>query len=115
MFQQPRGLKRSIVAGLAVCALAPAGAAAATPTIVGSGVAAGGGPGVSAQDFPQQQTRPAVRGSLPPHASPIAASSDDGVDTVAWIFIGGAALLTTGGLGVVTVKRARLERQGQTA
>jgi hypothetical protein len=75
MLHQPRSLKRSLVVGLAVCAIAPATAAAspiqdqavgatapataAASPIQGQAVAAGGGSGVSAQDFaPQRLTAP---------------------------------------------------------
>jgi hypothetical protein len=58
MLNQPRSLKRSLVMGLTVCAIAPA-TAAASPAIQGQAVAAGGGPGVSAQEFaPQSLTAP---------------------------------------------------------
>ena len=125
MFQQPRSLKRSIVAGLAVCAIAPAGAVASP--VIGSGVAAGGGPGVSAKDFPEQTKGAQVDARVTPgpptwpvnpqpivspvhHATP-APASDGGLDTGEWIGLGGAALLATGGLCVVGYKRQRTGRQ----
>jgi hypothetical protein len=53
MFHQPRSLKRTLALGLAACAIAPA-AASAAPIIDGQGVAAGGGPGVTAKQFESQ-------------------------------------------------------------
>jgi hypothetical protein len=53
MLHQPRSLKRSLALGLAVFAVAPA-AAGAVPIVEGQGVAAGGGPGVTAKQFPSQ-------------------------------------------------------------
>ena len=129
MLQQPRSLKRSLVAGLAVCAIAPAGAVASP--IVGQGVAAGGGPGVSAKDFPQQTQAPQDlrtpdqvdgRGTrharLIPraaHTSPVTASSNGDVDTGVWIALGGIALIATGGFAAAGHKRSRTARQRQLA
>jgi hypothetical protein len=126
MFQQPRSLKRSIVAGLTVCAIAPAGAVASP--IMGSGVAAGGGPGVSAKDFPKQIKSAQVDRRVTPgpptwpvnpqpivspvqHTTPATASDGGGLDTGEWIGLGGVALLATGGLCVVGYKRQRTGRQ----
>jgi hypothetical protein len=53
MFHQPRSLIRCIAIGLAACAIAPAFASAG-PIIDGQGVAAGGGPGVTAKQFQSQ-------------------------------------------------------------
>jgi hypothetical protein len=53
MFHQPRSLLRCLAIGLAVGAIAPA-AASAGPIIDGQGVAAGGGPGVTAKQFESQ-------------------------------------------------------------
>jgi hypothetical protein len=53
MFHQPRSLIRCLATGLVACAIAPA-AAAAGPIIDGQGVAAGGGPGVTAKQFESQ-------------------------------------------------------------
>jgi hypothetical protein len=53
MLHQPRSLKRALALGLAACAIAPATAGAA-PIIEGQGVAAGGGPGVTAKQFESQ-------------------------------------------------------------
>jgi hypothetical protein len=50
---QPRSLIRCLAIGLAACAIAPA-FASATPIIEGQGVAAGGGPGVTAKQFESQ-------------------------------------------------------------
>jgi hypothetical protein len=50
---QPRSLIRCLAIGLAACAIAPA-FASATPIIEGQGVAAGGGPGVTAKQFQSQ-------------------------------------------------------------
>ena len=53
MFHHPRSLIRCLAIGLAACAIAPA-FASATPTIEGQGIAAGGGPGVTAKQFQSQ-------------------------------------------------------------
>jgi hypothetical protein len=53
MFHQPRSLKRCLALGLTACAIAPATAGAAS-VIEGQGVAAGGGPGVTAKQFESQ-------------------------------------------------------------
>jgi hypothetical protein len=53
MFHQPRSLIRCTAIGLAACAIAPA-FASAQPIIAGQGVAAGGGPGVTAKQFQSQ-------------------------------------------------------------
>jgi hypothetical protein len=53
MLHQPRSLKRSLALGLAACAIAPA-TAGAVPIIEGQGVAAGGGPGVTAKQLQSQ-------------------------------------------------------------
>jgi hypothetical protein len=80
MLHQPRSLKRSLVVGLAVCALAPA-AAAASPAIQGQAVAAGGGPGVSAQDFaPQSLTAPDQVDRGPQATKPQSLTAPDQVD-----------------------------------
>jgi hypothetical protein len=53
MLHQSRSLKRALALGLAACAIAPA-TAGAVSTIEGQGVAAGGGPGVTAKQFESQ-------------------------------------------------------------
>jgi hypothetical protein len=53
MLHQPRSLKRCLALGIAACAIAPA-TAGAMPVIDGQGVAAGGGPGVTAKQFESQ-------------------------------------------------------------
>jgi hypothetical protein len=53
MLHQPRNLKRCVALGVAACAIAPA-TAGAMPVIDGQGVAAGGGPGVTAKQFESQ-------------------------------------------------------------
>jgi hypothetical protein len=53
MSHQPRSLKKALTLGLAACAIAPA-TAGAMPVIDGQGVAAGGGPGVTAKQFESQ-------------------------------------------------------------
>jgi len=50
---QPRSLITPLAVALATCAIAPAIGSAA-PTIEGQGVAAGGGPGVTAKQFASQ-------------------------------------------------------------
>ena len=50
---QPRSLISPLAVALATCAIAPAIGSAA-PTIEGQGVAAGGGPGVTAKQFESQ-------------------------------------------------------------
>jgi hypothetical protein len=50
---QPRSLITPLAVALATCAIAPAVGSAA-PTIEGQGVAAGGGPGVTAKQFESQ-------------------------------------------------------------
>jgi hypothetical protein len=50
---QPRSLISPLAVALAACAIAPAVGSAA-PTIEGQGVAAGGGPGVTAKQFESQ-------------------------------------------------------------
>jgi len=50
---QPRSLITPLAVALATCAIAPAIGSAA-PTIEGQGVAAGGGPGVTAKQFESQ-------------------------------------------------------------
>jgi hypothetical protein len=50
---QPRSLISPLAVALATCALAPV-AASAAPIIEGQGVAAGGGPGVTAKQFESQ-------------------------------------------------------------
>jgi hypothetical protein len=50
---QPRSLISPLAVALAACALAPV-AASAAPIIEGQGVAAGGGPGVTAKQFESQ-------------------------------------------------------------
>lgn len=131
MFLQPRSLKKSVLAGLAVCAVAPA-AAGAVPTIQGQSIAAGGGPGVSASDFapqslaaPDQVDRVTTPKSLngPPTwpANPRAGivhrptagqpSDDGGLDTGVWVAIGGGALVLVTGLGLVGAARMRPNRE----
>jgi hypothetical protein len=50
---QPRSLISPLAVALAACAITPV-AASAAPTIEGQGVAAGGGPGVTAKQFESQ-------------------------------------------------------------
>jgi hypothetical protein len=50
---QPRSLISPLAVALAACAIGPV-AASAAPTIEGQGVAAGGGPGVTAKQFESQ-------------------------------------------------------------
>jgi hypothetical protein len=129
MFLAPRSLRKSVIAGLTVLAVAPA-AAGAVPAIDGQGVAAGGGPGVSASDFPSQNlTAPdqVDRGSSaqaplpgPPtwpsnprvvHHTTVAKPSDDGIDTSGWVAIGGGALVLISGLGLLGASRIRTGRE----
>jgi hypothetical protein len=126
---QPRSLKRSVVAGLAVCAIAPA-TAAAVPAIDGQGVAAGGGPSVTARDFaPQNLAAPdqVDRGARATRANPPAvgvvhgatatqSSHDSGIDTGLLIGLsGGAFALLAGGLGLAGRKHLQTTRRGQLA
>jgi hypothetical protein len=133
---QPRSLKQSVAMGLAVCAIAPA-TAAAMPAIDGQGVAAGGGPSVSAKDFaPQNLTAPdqVDRGAKatpvttkagPPQrplframgkVDPATAKQSDDVDTGVLIGLGGAAFVVlAGGLGLAGRKRLQTARPHQLA
>lgn len=137
MLHQPRSLKRVLTLGIAACAIAPA-TAGAMPIIEGQGVAAGGGPGVTAKQFESQNlTAPdqvdrvqpttnaptwptgpqpaATRHAPVQHATPAASPSDDGgLDTGIWIAIGGGALVAASGLGLVGRRRLML-RKGQLA
>jgi hypothetical protein len=138
---QPRSLISPLAVALATCAIAPAIGSAA-PIIEGQGIAAGGGPGVTAKQFesqnltapdqvdrvrdqqptsnpaPQWPTGPqpaATRHAPANHATPTASPADDGgLDTGIWIAIGGGALVAAGGLGLVGRKRMVL-RKGQLA
>src|SRR6185295_9673258 len=108
-------------------ALAPA-AAMAGPIIEGQGIAAGGGPGVTAKQFESQNltapdqvdrvTPTAARAPVPQwpngpqpaatrHAPATAAPANDdgGIDTGVWIAIGGASLIAVGAAGVAGRKR----------
>jgi hypothetical protein len=138
---QPRSLISPLAVALATCAIAPAIGSAA-PIIEGQGIAAGGGPGVTAKQFesqnltapdqvdrvrdqqptsnpaPQWPTGPqpaATRHAPANHATPTASPADDGgLDTGIWIAIGGGALVAAGGLGLVGRRRVVL-RKGQLA
>jgi hypothetical protein len=136
MLHQPRSLKRSLAAGLAICAIAPATAVAA-PDIQGQAVAAGGGPGVSAEQFAPQNltapdqvdrvtTKPQPAGAPTWPANPRAVgvvqpatsaqpSDDGGLDTGVWIALGTAAFAVAGGIGLAGSKRLRTARQRQLA
>jgi hypothetical protein len=137
MLHQPRSLKRALALGVAACAIAPA-TAGAMPIIEGQGVAAGGGPGVTAKQFESQnltapdqvdRVQPTNRAPVWPtgpqpaatrhapvtHATPAASPADDGgLDTGIWIAIGGGALVAAGGLGFAGRRRLVL-RKGQLA
>jgi hypothetical protein len=137
MLHQPRSLKRSLVMGLAVCAIAPA-TAAASP-IGGQG---GGHPGATAQDLaapsvtaphhvvrgvkatPSTPSKP-IPGQFRFPANPRAAvalhnttakpSAGSDVDTGVLIGLGaGGALLLAAGLGLAGHKRVQAGR-GQLA
>jgi hypothetical protein len=134
MFHQPRSLIRCIAIGLASCAIAPA-FASAQPIIEGQGVAAGGGPGVTAKQFESQNLtapdqvdrvtgtnpaptwpngpQPAATRHAPTTATPKAAPSNDGggLDVGVWIALGGAALVSAGGLGFAGRMRVIRKRQ----
>jgi hypothetical protein len=136
MLHQPRSLKRSLAAGLAVCAIAPATAVAA-PAVQGQAVAAGGGPGVSAEQFAPQNltapdqvdrvtTKPQPAGAPTWPANPRAVgvvqpassaqpSDDGGLDTGVWIALGGGVLVIVGGLGLAGRTRLRIGSQRQPA
>jgi hypothetical protein len=132
----PRSLTTPLAVALATCALAPA-AALAGP-MDGQGIAAGGGPGVTAKQFesqnltaPDQVDRvtppPAANAAAPTwpngpqpvatrHAPTTAAPANDdgGIDTGVWVAIGGASLIAFGAAGVAGRKRVVL-RKRQTA
>jgi hypothetical protein len=134
---QSRSLISPLAVALAACAIAPAVGSAA-PIIDGQGIAAGGGPGVTAKQFESQNlTAPdqvdrvqpttnaptwptgpqpaATRHAPVHHATPTASPSDDGgLDTGIWIAIGGGALVAAGGLGLAGRKRLVI-RKGQLA
>ncbi|HEX7298801.1 MAG TPA: hypothetical protein VF257_07320 [Solirubrobacteraceae bacterium] len=137
---QPRNLKRSFAMGLAVCAIAPASAAAApaidvqgaaVPPPQGQSVAAGGGPGVTARDIAPQnltapdqidrvaqaQPRTSLRGvGVVNRSAPAAQSDEGGVDAGVLIGLGGGAfLLLVGGLGLATRKRVQTASPHQLA
>ena len=132
----PRSLTTPFAVALATCALAPA-AALAGP-MDGQGIAAGGGPGVTAKQFESQNlTAPdqVDRVSPPPAARAIApiwpngpqpagtrhapataapANDDGGIDTGVWVAIGGASLIAIGAAGLAGRKRV-VVRKGQPA
>lgn len=143
MSQQHTTLRRSLIAGLAVCAIAPA-AAVAQPMDgqgYGSAVAAqdlrapdqvgGGSTGTQDKRAPDQvdgrgmsatpsPTAPQWPVGPEPITSPrpaatVQSSDDGGVDTGIWIALGGAALLAAGGIGVAGRKRLQLTRRSQLA
>jgi hypothetical protein len=134
MLHQPRSLKRSLVMGLAVCAIAPA-TAAASP-IGGQGVAASGSPRMTAKDIatpsvtaphhvgrgvratpstpiPGRFRSPVnPRAAVALHNTTAKPSAGSDVDTGVLIGLGGAgALLLTGGLGLAARKRRQTGRQ----
>lgn len=136
MFAQPRSLARGLAIGLAAGAIAP-GAALAVPIIEGQGVAAGGGPGVSANQFrsqnltapdqvdrveptpaiaqpPQWPTgpQPAATRHAPATTAPKATPSDDGgIDTGVWIAIAGGSVLALGAAGLAGQRLVVRKRQ----
>jgi hypothetical protein len=136
MFCQPRSLARCLAIGLAAGAIAP-GAASAVPIIEGQGVAAGGGPGVTANQFrsqnltaPDQVDRvepsrvipqpprwptgpqPAATRHAPTTTSPKATPSDDGgLDTGVWIAIAGGSVLALGAAGLAGQRAVVRKRQ----
>jgi hypothetical protein len=135
MLHQPRSLKRALALGVAACAIAPA-TAGAMPIIEGQGVAAGGGPGVTAKQFESQNLtapdqvdrvqptnrapvwptgpQPAATRHAPSTAPKASPSDDGGLDTGIWIAIGAGALVAASGLGLVGRRRLVL-RKGQLA
>jgi hypothetical protein len=135
MLHQPRSLKRALALGVAACAIAPA-TAGAMPIIEGQGVAAGGGPGVTAKQFESQNLtapdqvdrvqptnrapvwptgpQPAATRHAPSTAPKASPSDDGGLDTCIWIAIGAGALVAASGLGLVGRRRLVL-RKGQLA
>jgi hypothetical protein len=136
MLPQHRNWYRTLAAALAVSAMVPA-TAAAVPAIDGQGVAAGGGPAVTPQTLSKPQAQslaapdqtdrkdgwqpgsarapqwPTNPKPIVPHVTAASQPSDGngGIDTEAWVAIGGAALLTAGGLGVAGRKRLQTKRQ----
>jgi hypothetical protein len=134
---QPRSLISPLAVALAACAITPAVGSAA-PIIDGQGIAAGGGPGLTAKQFASQnltapdqvdRVQPTNRAPVWPtgpqpaatrhapvtHATPAASPADDGgLDTGIWIAIGGGALVAAGGLGFAGRRRLVL-RKGQLA
>jgi hypothetical protein len=129
-------MRRLLTAGLAIAAIAPASAAAQptdahavgasarnaltaqnltapdnvdrgnAPQPAGQAVAAGGGPGVTAQTL----TAPAQNLAAPDQVDRVnqtPPADDGGLDTGLWIALGGAALLAAMGLGLVGRKRLR--------
>ena len=114
MLQQRSSLTRLIAAGLAAAAIAPA-AAVAVPIDNGPGVTRDfrnpdqvtpGNHGTPSNSAPQWPTNPRPI----PRAEPAPSDGGGGVDA-ALIAIGGAALVTTGGLGFAYRKRAERQRQ----
>jgi hypothetical protein len=135
MFRQPRSLTRCLAIGLAAGAIAP-GAASAVPNIEGQGVAAGGGPGVTANQFRSQnltapdqvdRVQPTPGNAQPPqwatgpqpaatrHApttTPKATPSDDGgLDAGVWIAIAGGSVLALGAAGLARQRVVVRKRQ----
>jgi hypothetical protein len=109
-------LNRTVVAGLAACAIAPAGALAMP--------APGGHPSTAAQEgtnlrTPDQRTGGGADITTPvplpvPQITTVqtdlptsTAVADDGVDTEVWIAAGAAGILLASGIGMVTRVRAR--------
>jgi len=136
MFRQPKSLARALAIGLAAGAIAP-GAASAVPIIEGQGVAAGGGPGVTAKQFesqnltapdqvdrvkptpviaqpPQWATGPQPEATrhAPATTAPKATPSDDGgLDTGVWIAIAGGSVLVLGAAGLAGQRVVVRKRQ----
>jgi hypothetical protein len=132
----PRRPTTPIAVALATCALAPA-AAMAGPIIDGQGIAAGGGPGVTANQFrsqnltapdqvdrvqptpgnaqpPQWATgpQPAATRHAPTTTAPKATPSDDGgLDTGVWIAIAGGSVLALGAAGLAGQRAVVRKRQ----
>jgi hypothetical protein len=122
MLQQRSSLTRLIAAGLAAAAIAPA-AAVAVPIDNGPGVTRDfrnpdqvtpGNHGTPSNGAPQWPINPRPIAPAKPTATTTTPDTG-GIDTVAWIGIGGGALVATAGLGLVGLKRLRTTRQRQLA
>lgn len=126
MFLKQKSLARLLTAGLAIAAIAPAAAVAQPIDGHGQGTGvtkqdfrapdqvAGGTVGTPSNGAPQWPTNPQPIAPAKPAATTTAPDSG-GIDTVAWIGIGGGALVATAGLGLVGLKRLRTTRQRQLA